>query len=134
MQSYRQPQLWLPMEPDPRRGKLHIDVIARLKPGISLEQTGSDMKMIATGLEKQFPSEVENQAIEATGLHEDQRGMYRGFLLILLGASAALLLVTVSTPATCCWSRPWIAGERWPFERHSERIDGGFFSNYSWKA
>jgi putative ABC transport system permease protein len=94
IQTHRRPQLWFPMPPDLKRGRLHIDTVARLRPGTSLEAARSDVKLIAARLQKEFPGQ-KDQGIEVTTLHEDQRGQYRGFLLILFAAAGIVLFVAV---------------------------------------
>ena len=102
IQSRLQPDLWTPftaeMMAQASRDSRNCDLIARLKPGITIEQARAETKLIAGRLERQY---VDNRGwgIEVVSLHEAQRGRYRAFLFILMGACALLLIVAVVNAA-----------------------------------
>ena len=99
-------ELWLPspwgvpanaLRPaeDPRssRGSNYLDVWARLKPGVSLEQARVEMNAIMLRLEKQYPNDDMGVGIALTPLHEEMVSGIRPVLLVLAAAVASLLLI-----------------------------------------
>jgi len=91
-----EPQLWTPLLPsadDWDRGSMQFDVIARLKPTITLERAQSDLDLIARRIQQQFPHDFKVWGISAGSLHEALRGRYRTLLLILQGAVGLVLLI-----------------------------------------
>ena len=99
-------ELWLPspwgvpanaLRPteDPRqaRGTNYLDVWARLKPGVSLDQARAEMNAIMLRLEKQYPNENQDVGIALTPLHEEMVSGIRPTLLVLVAAVASLLLI-----------------------------------------
>jgi putative ABC transport system permease protein len=99
-------ELWLPsvwgvpsnsLRPteDPRlvRGSNYLDVWARLKPGVSLEQARAEMNGIMLRMEKQYPVDDMGVGIALTPLHEEMVSDIRPILLVLAAAVASLLLI-----------------------------------------
>jgi len=99
-------ELWLPspwgvpanaLRPaeDPRssRSSNYLDVWARLKPGVSLEQARTEMNAIMLRLEKQYPNDEQGVGIALTPLHEEMVSGIRPVLLVLAAAVASLLLI-----------------------------------------
>ena len=99
-------ELWLPspwgvpanaLRPaeDPRssRSSNYLDVWARLKPGVSLEQARTEMNAIMLRLEKQYPNDDMGVGIALTPLHEEMVSGIRPVLLVLVAAVSSLLLI-----------------------------------------
>jgi putative ABC transport system permease protein len=88
-------QLWGNFIPDTSdgRGARSRDVIARLKPGVSLEQARAEMRAIAAQLEKAYPEDNEGMAVRVIPLRELFVGSVRQPLLLLMSASALVLLI-----------------------------------------
>jgi putative ABC transport system permease protein len=89
--------LWVPLAYAPKddmntRGNHYLNVVARLKPGVTLERAGTEMAGIAKQIEQQFP---ENKGLGAkvVTVREQLVGDVRPALLILLGAVAFVLLI-----------------------------------------
>jgi putative ABC transport system permease protein len=89
--------LWVPLSYAPKdemntRGNHYLNVVARLKPGITLEAAGTEMSGVAKQIEQQFP---ENKGLGAkvVTVREQLVGDVRPALLILLGAVAFVLLI-----------------------------------------
>ncbi len=89
--------LWVPLSYAPKddmntRGNHYLNVIARLKPGITLEAAGTEMSGVAKQIEQQFP---ENKGLGAkvVTVREQLVGDVRPALLTLLGAVAFVLLI-----------------------------------------
>jgi putative ABC transport system permease protein len=69
-------------------------VLARLKPGVSIEQAQSDMDSIARQLEEEYPDSNRGWRIRVVPIREATAGEVRPALLILLGAAGFVLLIT----------------------------------------
>jgi putative ABC transport system permease protein len=83
-----------PMEdPRPSRDSNYLDVWARLKPGVSLEQARAEMNAIMLCLEKQYPNDNQDVGIALTPLHEEMVSGIRPTLFVLVAAVASLLLI-----------------------------------------
>jgi predicted permease len=88
-------QLWVPLEAHAARaGREHRDlgVIARLAPGVTLEQANLEMATIARALEEQHAEQREWTAA-ATPLRRDMVGEEGRYFLLLLGAVGFVLLI-----------------------------------------
>jgi putative ABC transport system permease protein len=79
---------------DPRqmRDSNFLDIYARMKPGVTIEQARAQMDTIALRLEKAFPKENMGEGATATLLQEDKVGGIRP-ALIMLGAAVGFLLL-----------------------------------------
>ena len=89
--------VWIPLVfPDwalASRGGVWLDVIARLKPGATLEQAQVEAKTIAARLEKQYPESNTGESMSLSPLQEEMVGDVRTPLLVLMGAVASVLLI-----------------------------------------
>ena len=99
-------ELWLPSpwgvpanalrpaeDPRPSRSSNYLDVWARLKPGVRLEQARTEMSAIMVRLEKQYPNDDMGVGIALIPLHEEMVSGIRPVLLVLVAAVASLLLI-----------------------------------------
>jgi putative ABC transport system permease protein len=98
-----QPEYFVPFDPqgsmEKQRGANYIQVIGRLKEGVSIEQAEADMRAIAGRLEQQYPEENDGQSVGLIPEHEDLVGDMRPTLLVLLGAVGFVLLVACANVA-----------------------------------
>jgi len=88
------PAIWAPMDmsaENKNRDNHILSIIARLKPGISLERAQSDMTMISQRLRQKGSEFVEGCGVAVDSLDKSQRREHRLSLMILL-MSAGLLL------------------------------------------
>jgi putative ABC transport system permease protein len=76
-----------------------IGAVARLKPGVSLEQAETELDVIYTRLQQQYPDVNTGRRVYLTPLHESFVGNVRQPLLILLGAVGLVLLVACANVA-----------------------------------
>jgi putative ABC transport system permease protein len=78
---------------DKQRSSRHLRAIARLKPGVSVEQAQSDLEVVNQGLAKRFPDEYSTTGVRVVELRDDIAAGLRPALLVLLGAIGFLLLI-----------------------------------------
>jgi putative ABC transport system permease protein len=88
------PKGWLP-----RSSHAGSSVVARLKPGVSLERARADLKAVAARLEQQYPDTNAGNSVLVQPIMEDVAGDIRPALLILLAAVGAVLLIACTNLA-----------------------------------
>jgi putative ABC transport system permease protein len=94
-----QSELWIPYAPEPRdylpanRGLHLLQVVARLKPGVSREQAQSELRIIADRLAREYPNYNAGFGVDVVPLREQLIGDVRPTLWMLIAAVAAVLLI-----------------------------------------
>jgi putative ABC transport system permease protein len=101
--------LWTPLGLDTRmwtRNDHGLESIARLKPGVTVEQAQEDMSAVAQGIEEQNPVTNEGMGVNVIPLRNGLvGGDYRKALMILLGVVGLLLLIACANVANLLLAR-----------------------------
>jgi putative ABC transport system permease protein len=82
-----------------QRGAHFLSVVARLRPGVTLEQARADMDAIGQRLAAQYPDSNTDTSVTVTLLHERLVTDVRPALLVLLGAVGFVLLIACANVA-----------------------------------
>ena len=102
-------QVWVPMafssEEAANRGSHYLEVIARMKPGVTLAKAQAEMDTIAARLAKQYPDVNARRGAVVRPLHEEIVGNIKPALLILLGAVTFVLLIACANVANLLLAR-----------------------------
>jgi putative ABC transport system permease protein len=88
-----------------RRDARIYSVIARLKPGVTLEQAHADLEGVAAGLEREYPKENRGIRLRLISLREAEAGNLRPYLVLLLSAVAFVLLIGCANVANLLLAR-----------------------------
>jgi putative ABC transport system permease protein len=87
------------------RDARHLRAIARLKPGITVEQAQAEMKVIAQRLEREHPLTNKGQGAHVVSIADDTVGGIRRTLLMVFGAVIFVLLVACANVANLLLAR-----------------------------
>ena len=113
-QTFRFPtdetQLWMPMllteEDYANLGNNRLEVVARLRPGVTFEQARADVNAIADRLHREHPEQYDERSGFSFFRQRDEMSpRYRTMLLALVGASLCMLLLTCANLANLMLAR-----------------------------
>jgi putative ABC transport system permease protein len=93
------------------RGNHNYNVVARLKPQITIDQAKSDLAAISSRLEQQYPEDDKGWSATAIPLREQMIGDVRTALLVLLGAVAFVLLIACANVANLVLAKTLARGK-----------------------
>ena len=88
-----EPDLYLPLVPNPDRGWHYLRVIGRLKPGITVGQARADMDLISAAIERAYPRLNRGEGAAVTPLYEDLVSGTRETLAAFVVAVVFVLLI-----------------------------------------
>ena len=88
-----------------QRDARHLRAIARLKPGVTIDQAKAEMAGIAKRLEQEHPTTNKNYGINVVSITEDTVGGLRGTLAMVFGAVFFVLLVACANVANLLLAR-----------------------------
>jgi putative ABC transport system permease protein len=101
-------ELWAPLALTPKlwtRNDHGLQAIARLKPGVTIEQAQTEISQIASNIEQQNPVTNEGMSVGLTSLRAGLVGDYKKALLILLGVVGFVLLIACVNVANLLLAR-----------------------------
>ena len=106
-------EVWMPFVPSSQeypRGdgssrNYNAQVLGRLKEGVTREQALADMERITASLKEQYPRWFRDRWVGVTPLHESIVGRARGWMLMLLGSVALVLLIACVNVANLMLAR-----------------------------
>jgi putative ABC transport system permease protein len=94
--------MWVPMiigEGDLDRGNNFLYALGRLKKGVSREQAQSEMDLIASQLQQQYPETNAERGVRVVPLHKQVVGKVESYLYMLFAAVGFLLLIACANVA-----------------------------------
>jgi putative ABC transport system permease protein len=110
----RQAEYWKPASFTPeelaRRGNHNLEVVARMKPGVTHQQAQRDMDVIAKHLQQEYPNTNKNVGAVVVPLREQYAGDAATGLWVLQIAAVLVLLIACSNLANLLLARA--AGRR----------------------
>jgi putative ABC transport system permease protein len=90
---------WIPESRDVRRDSGDLDVIARLRPGVPVEQAQAEMDTISRNLAAAYPETNTGLGVQVVVLRDHVLGASRRVLLLLFACTALVLLVACGNVA-----------------------------------
>jgi predicted permease len=87
------------------RDNNYLKVLARLRPGVSLEAARAEMAVVAGRLEREYPRENEQTGITVNRLRDELPEQSRLLLLALCGAALCILLIACANLANLLLAR-----------------------------
>ena len=103
--DYWRAQRLNPSGSDTRRNNNYLQVMARLKPGVSFEQARSEMQTIADQIAQQFPKEQSGKSVNVQRWRDDVAWQARMMLWAMVGASLCVLLIACTNLANLMMAR-----------------------------
>ena len=107
----RQDEIWLAMRSaggafqDDDRTNTFLVAVGKLRPGVSLDQATSEMRVLAAQTERQFPKELKDVSAAVYDLHDAVKPQSRAMLMALLGSSLCVLLIACTNLANLLLAR-----------------------------
>jgi putative ABC transport system permease protein len=87
------------------RTNTYWEVLARLRPGVTVEQARSEMNVLSRRLSEQYPNELEGIGASTLGLRDEFSTQSRLLLLALCAAAACVLLIACANLANLLLAR-----------------------------
>lgn len=110
--SYRSPvqgdtvDLWYPLYVNPEsRGAHYCNLIARMKPGVTLEQARQDARAMSAELTRRYPEPDKDLALRVEPLSSELVGKSSDTVWLLAAAGGMVLLIACANVAGLCIAR-----------------------------
>jgi predicted permease len=87
------------------RDNNYLEAVARLKPGVSMDQARADLEIVAERLRRDYPEVNEDAGFSFFSMSDTLSPQYRVMLFALLGASLCILLLTCANLANLLLAR-----------------------------
>lgn len=105
----RETQLWLPLQFN-QSGKanrvgLFLNVVGRLRPGVSIDQARSEMSVIGQQLAQTYPKENDATNATAVGMQEVISPQSRTLVIAVFAAALCVILITCTNLANLLFAR-----------------------------
>ncbi len=105
----KETELWAPIAFSANaandRGSFYLSGIARLNPGVTLEQAQSELDVIGRNLAQAYPQSNTDLGFSVVSLHESLVGGFKQALFVLLGAVGFVLLIACVNVANLLLAR-----------------------------
>lgn len=102
-------RIWTPMRFDEDsfsdRNNAYLDVVGRLRPGVTIEKSAAEMSVVASNLQQQYPKENKDSNIRLIRMQDELPDRSRMILYILAGAAVFLVLIACSNLANLLLAR-----------------------------
>jgi len=96
---------WTPIMLDNRENHPGLNVVGRLKPGVTMAAAQSELDIIARQLAKAYPKTNSGRGISIVQMKDDMVGYIRPTLLLLLGAVGFVLIIACANVANLLLAR-----------------------------
>ena len=127
-----------PADPNPttsNRGMRFLDVMGKMKPGVTVAQADQDLNIIAERLAKQYPdSNTRYNAVRVRTELSALIGNTRTALMIVLGAVVLVLLIACGNIANLLLARMHARQREIAMRAALEQAATGLFVNCWWRA
>lgn len=87
------------------RSDTYLDVVGRLRDGVSLDEARAEMRLVAAQLERAFPKENAQTSATVHWLRDQVSGQARTLLMALVGAALCMLLIGCTNLANLLLAR-----------------------------
>jgi predicted permease len=105
----RTTRYWRPMQLSAReylaRDDHYLNVLAKLRPGVTLAQAREEMRILGTQLERQYPQDNHDTTFIVSDLRDELSSRTRLLLIAMAGASIGVLLIACTNLANLLLAR-----------------------------
>lgn len=108
----RETQMWQPLVFPPstfkdptQRGSLYLNVVGRLRPGVTVEQAAAEVGLIGEQLQRAYPKENEGAGATVVSLRDVISPQSRMLVIGVFGAAFCLILIACANLANLLFAR-----------------------------